>query len=379
MAGPHSPQLVHQVLQPTPITMVLRYGDRPRRTKDLTPTCISPRVRLQTGPAADSSNKPYGREPVTAQVAVIGSRRVIPMVGKEKTSSHIIGPTIVPMEAAITSTKLLASHRRSAVGNRSKSLTSETISGMSTTISPCKRIRMDITASRPTTKRTVNICPRVPKRRHPVVHWPVHTPPAWSTIPSAEHGPRLGGREPAWPATPRLVSGGSPPIKKLMMHKAKEGPTMKLSKRSLTAILGGAAIVVSGGALAYAQSTPRAASVATAPPTYVTAIARMMAARMGDAQPTSAMYVATTRVAAESLVAGATHFHANPNVFFVVLHGQFKDTYARIPPGTAIPTGTEIDFTIDPVTHTVLDFGISNQNPDLSRLGVPHGVPFGAP
>ncbi|MHB1954203.1 MAG: hypothetical protein ACYCOU_10700 [Sulfobacillus sp.] len=154
---------------------------------------------------------------------------------------------------------------------------------------------------------------------------------------------------------------------------------MTLSKRSLTAILGGAAIVVSGGALAYAQSTPRAASVATAPPTYVTAIAQMMAARMGDAHPTSAMYVATTRVAAESLVAGATHFHANPNVYFVVLHGQFKDTYARIPPGTAIPTGTEIDFTIDPVTHTVLDFGISNQNPDLSRLGVPHGVPFGAP
>jgi hypothetical protein len=58
-------------------------------------------------------------------------------------------------------------------------------------------------------------------------------------------------------------------------------------------------------------------------------------------------------------------------VYFVVLQGEFEDTQAYLPPGAPAPMGMEIDFTIDPTTHRILDFGISDQIPDVAALGTP--------
>lgn len=138
----------------------------------------------------------------------------------------------------------------------------------------------------------------------------------------------------------------------------------------LLAVTVGSAVVLGGGVVAMASSsnTPSQGAVG-GPPGFVATIAKSMAARMGDSNPTSAQYVLTTRQAAESLVAG-DHVHTNPEVYLVVLHGHFSDPGARVPPGAPIPTGTQINFTIDPVTQQILDFGISNQSlSDLPTLG----------
>ncbi len=103
-------------------------------------------------------------------------------------------------------------------------------------------------------------------------------------------------------------------------------------------------------------------------PPYVTTIAQTLATRMGDATPSSASAVWTTRQAAVQ-TAMASQVDSNPPVYFVAIHGQFVDRYARIPPGQPFPTGTMIMFTIDTQTHTILDFGISEQAFDLSSLG----------
>ncbi|PSR34846.1 MAG: hypothetical protein C7B46_03855 [Sulfobacillus benefaciens] len=93
----------------------------------------------------------------------------------------------------------------------------------------------------------------------------------------------------------------------------------------------------------------------TSVPAYVAQIAEAQAKQMGDAAPTSAVCVAAV--------------DSNPAVYFVVLQGEFKDTQAYLPPGAPAPTGTEIDFTIDPTTKTILDFGIADQPPDVAALG----------
>jgi hypothetical protein len=56
-------------------------------------------------------------------------------------------------------------------------------------------------------------------------------------------------------------------------------------------------------------------------------------------------------------------------VWFVVLHGHFKDRNARVPAGQPLPTGRVILFTINKRTHQIMDFGIGNRPPALSSLG----------
>lgn len=132
-----------------------------------------------------------------------------------------------------------------------------------------------------------------------------------------------------------------------------------------------AATVILGGALII-----KAQGVADTAPAYVENIANSMAQSMGDASPTSAQYVLTTRQTAEQMATGST-VDSNQQVYLVVLHGTFVDKYARIPEGTAAPTGSEIEFTIDPSTQQVLDFSISSQKLDLSQLGTPQMLQVG--
>ena len=41
----------------------------------------------------------------------------------------------------------------------------------------------------------------------------------------------------------------------------------------------------------------------------------------------------------------------------------FTDCYAPAPPGARLPTGTYLDFTVDPATFEVLDLGLSRHAP----------------
>lgn len=110
-------------------------------------------------------------------------------------------------------------------------------------------------------------------------------------------------------------------------------------------------------------------------PAYVSQIAQGIAIAMGDASPTSSIEVYTTRAAAEWLTSGAV-VDTNVPVYLVELRGNFVDKHARIPAGAAFPTGTEVNFTIDPRSQSVLDFGISNNPPDISSLGSVSAVPL---
>jgi hypothetical protein len=126
-----------------------------------------------------------------------------------------------------------------------------------------------------------------------------------------------------------------------------------------------------------AKHTARRADAtgAGAVPDYVSQIAQRIASEMGDASPTASNEVYTTRQAAEGLTSGAV-VDTDVPVYLVELRGNFVDKYARLPPGAAFPTGTEVDFTIDPRSQTVLDLGISNNSPDISSLGSVSAVPF---
>lgn len=140
--------------------------------------------------------------------------------------------------------------------------------------------------------------------------------------------------------------------------------------RAPTIAVGAVVAVVGLTTLVRASTRLTSPPASTSVPAYVAQIAEAQAKQMGDAAPTSAVCVLTKRAAAEQLAAGAV-VDSNPAVYFVVLQGEFKDTQAYLPPGAPAPTGTEIDFTIDPTTQTILDFGIADQPPDVAALGTP--------
>ena len=116
----------------------------------------------------------------------------------------------------------------------------------------------------------------------------------------------------------------------------------------------------------------RAAAIRTVP-SFLTTLSKRMASQMGDNHPISGKFVVTTRRAANQLVAGA-HVDSNPAVYLVVMQGQFIDRVASRPAGAKAPTGDRIVFTVTVSTHQILDFGITDMNPDMAKLGVVHNV-----
>ncbi len=125
---------------------------------------------------------------------------------------------------------------------------------------------------------------------------------------------------------------------------------------------------------ATGSSNPVKATKLISPvPAFVLATAKRLATTMGDASPTAANYVVTTRQAANQLI--GAHVKSNPPVFLVVLHGHFIDRNAYGPPGSSDPTGSMLVFTIDTVTHQVLDLGVTNYQPQLGKLSPVHPLP----
>ncbi len=133
--------------------------------------------------------------------------------------------------------------------------------------------------------------------------------------------------------------------------------------------IGATVAMVAVGFAVYAAKT-KAGSTTNAPPAYVAKIAERLAKDHGDATPTSAMAVSTTRGPAEQVVvAGAGVGSPGTRVWLVVLHGHFQDPGASLPSGDPIPTGSIISFTINKQSHHIMDFGIGDRSPNLLSLG----------
>jgi hypothetical protein len=104
------------------------------------------------------------------------------------------------------------------------------------------------------------------------------------------------------------------------------------------------------------------------PPAFLVALARHAAAGLGDAHPTSAVYVATRRLDAVGLSSGDA-VNTNQPVYLVVLTGNFVATAASFPPGGHAPTGTVASLVVGAATGRDLDFGLSSRQIDVAKLG----------
>jgi hypothetical protein len=95
----------------------------------------------------------------------------------------------------------------------------------------------------------------------------------------------------------------------------------------------------------------------------------------GDAHPTDAIVVPTTRRIAEAVDAGSGAGFASTPVYFVLVHGQFKACDVPGAP-SGCPTGTIITLTIDPRTTRSLDFGVESRMPDVNKIGKSEPLPL---
>ncbi len=109
-----------------------------------------------------------------------------------------------------------------------------------------------------------------------------------------------------------------------------------------------------------------------APPGWLVQLARTTAANYQDPNPTSARWVLTDSGTAGRAVDPSVPGRANDTPWYlVVLTGQFRGVYARIPPGGEIPTGTTLAFAVDPRTHVISDLGLTSESVDVPGL-----IPF---
>jgi hypothetical protein len=92
------------------------------------------------------------------------------------------------------------------------------------------------------------------------------------------------------------------------------------------------------------------------------------AERMGDADPTSAVWVRSTRQTAVSVTSGEW-VNSNQPVIVAVITGRFTDTSAPVPNGATAPSGTVATYVFDAATGAGLDFGLTSTMPDLRRVG----------
>jgi hypothetical protein len=93
----------------------------------------------------------------------------------------------------------------------------------------------------------------------------------------------------------------------------------------------------------------------------------------GDAHPTDAVVVPTTRHIAEQIDAGDGGEASTPS-YFVLLHGHF--TVDEAPAGGRFPTGTILTLTVDARTNHYSDYGVGSRMPDLDAIGIPEPLPL---
>lgn len=152
-----------------------------------------------------------------------------------------------------------------------------------------------------------------------------------------------------------------------------------IPKASATPLL--VAVVALGLAACGGGSHPRSVRGAAPPPSAaelqkLAQLALDSARGAGDANPTDALVVRTTRKVAELVDTGSGVGFASTPAYFVVVHGTFKDCGVPLPSSAKCPTGTTITMTIDPQTNTSTDFGIQSGTPDVNKMGPSESLPL---
>ena len=105
------------------------------------------------------------------------------------------------------------------------------------------------------------------------------------------------------------------------------------------------------------------------PPGWVIEQAIKMAIRNKDPNPTSAYWLLADPATIAPVVGLSPDQSSGPGQeYLVVLHGSFTARGAKIPTGTAVPTGSVLTFTLDPKSHQVLDWGVGHQVVDIPGL-----------
>ena len=110
------------------------------------------------------------------------------------------------------------------------------------------------------------------------------------------------------------------------------------------------------------------------PPSFLVSRAARTAAGNCDPAPTEAVYVHTTRQAAETAASG-DKVDSDEQAYLLLLRGDFVDYYAHGMYRTRAdyPRGTVITLTVDD-NGAPLDFGIGDKAPDLAQLGTVHDL-----
>jgi hypothetical protein len=114
-----------------------------------------------------------------------------------------------------------------------------------------------------------------------------------------------------------------------------------------------------------------AAQLALADPNEIAklrGIALRAASTAGVSSPKTIHAVAASdRHSAESVLSGAVINDSTPVYVIKMTGGPF--TALQHPPGTGFPQGNVLTLTINATTHEVTDFGLVNDEPDLSQIG----------
>ena len=139
------------------------------------------------------------------------------------------------------------------------------------------------------------------------------------------------------------------------------------------------AVASAAGAFGGSSWQPPARDVAPPPSSAqlqkLGELALAEAALDGDAHPSAAFVVPTTRRIAEEVAAG-DNGEPNTPAYFVLLQGHFTLANARIPPGAKAPSGTVLTLTFNRQANGSLDLGAGNRMPDMYAMGQPEQLPL---
>lgn len=100
--------------------------------------------------------------------------------------------------------------------------------------------------------------------------------------------------------------------------------------------------------------------------------ARSAAALNGDASPTAATIVPTTRSKVDALFENSTG--QDQGVYVVAIEGNFTVNLLPRPPQAPAPKVKVLIFVVDPATGEATDIYGRNSLPDLAQLGTPTNV-----
>ena len=155
---------------------------------------------------------------------------------------------------------------------------------------------------------------------------------------------------------------------------------MRHSKLTILVVLAVAAVAVLVGIalVPHGQPSSKALEPSSSPaPEWLVALARKTAANTGDTTPDSAVWALTTYAkAGPSLGGTAKDLGRDPGqqVYLVVMTGDFVNRNSFSPANVPDSKCSTLVFGVNPVTHSIDDFGLGNTA--ASSLTVEHMSPL---